>query len=160
MIDEDDPAFMDLNKLFHAKGLSNDDQPDMDEDDEEGDEPRADVDVDVDHNAPDTVELDPSDAWISAIVESGDSHKIGIMSVCVLSNEVKAALLDKDEDRKQLADYLDLLQVHTREFMQYGHAHLLRSLEACRSHRRAVDILLDEKCIADALLRASTSICK
>ena len=108
---------MDLNKLFHSKDTSKDDQPDghADENDEVED-PGADA-TDENNNAPDTIDSDVSDAWISAIVESGDSQKIGIMSVCVLSNEVKAALLDKDEGRQQLADYLDLLQVCHSLFM-------------------------------------------
>eukprot|EP01036_Dinobryon_divergens_P026580 gene26580-35248_t len=110
LIDEDDPAFMDLNKLFHSKDGSKEDQPDGNADeDDEGEDPGADAD-DNNNSAPDTVDSDASDAWISAIVESGDSQKIGIVSVCVLSNEVKTTLLDIDEGRQQLADYLDLLQ--------------------------------------------------
>lgn len=118
LIDEDDPAFMDLNKLFHSKDGSKEDQPDGNADeDDEGEDPEADAD-DSNNCAPDIVDSDASDAWISAIVESGDSQKIGIVSVCVLSNEVKATLLDKDEGRQQLADYLDLLQVLVYSFMQ------------------------------------------
>ena len=94
---------MDLVKCSAKAGDIDDNSDENDEDIEE----KSDVSKnDEDH----TFISEPADAWIASIVDNEQSD-IGVIAICIHSNEVRLQLIPKDVTRQQLADYLGMLQV-------------------------------------------------
>lgn len=121
LIDDEDPAFMNLTKLYNEKKEADVDKEGDDSCDDTAVKDGDDIEEALDAQQPSQshsiidksiVVSDDAERWIVAISEEDDrGGVIPAVAANISANTIRMELLEYDEERQRLVDFLHILQV-------------------------------------------------